>query len=606
MKYFLNNKSRPGTVLLLFSVLSSLFILIGVSLCINTASDTNITIKEKERSKLEFAAASGLNRAKAKIETYYSEVLTKLKPDIVFEGTEEDDTDVAPAQKLFTDEAFTSGANVDYYSYDVENEDSDTIHIDYSIYLEDDSDWTDYSSYTSKKFKVEAVAYSDSDAWVGMEEDVYVIRKSLCSYQIFFKDELEILPGPNFTLTGDIHTNSDMYLNAGNTLTIQADKVTSSGDIYRGRLDKDAVGGTVKISSVDKDGSLVNFDAGDDSTAEDWVDIASSNWQGTVKDSSLGQAEIDVPNLESFEPDGYYADEADLKIVVNVDSSGNTTYDITANGLSVSNASLNNALSETKFYDNREFKSNEKKSKITQIDMHALKDSGYYPDNGLIYMTRNDAVAGSDGDSSRVPNGFKIFNGDHDPTDSSKYVPTVLPAPTSFVSDLPVYVQGDFNLHTSSNPDTDSWQPCGVIADSVTVLSNKWEDSKNDSSSDGLRSAASTEYNFAMISGNVGTEPGKYSGGFENFPRMLESWSGKTLTMKGSFIQLYRSKYATGLWQYGKYYKAPTRNWSYEERFRNLNELPPKFVDMFPSSSNGVVRQNTSLISKTNSLIYEE
>ncbi len=40
-------------------------------------------------------------------------------------------------------------------------------------------------------------------------------------FAAFYNNDLEILPGPSMTLSGPVHTNSDLYLGADNTLTVQ-------------------------------------------------------------------------------------------------------------------------------------------------------------------------------------------------------------------------------------------------------------------------------------------------------------------------------------------------------------------------------------------------
>lgn len=88
---------------------------------------------------------------------------------------------------------------------------------------------------------------------------------------------------------------------------------------------------------------------------------------------------------------------------------------------------------------------------------------------------------------------------------------------------------------------------------------------------------------------------------------MLENWGGKSLTIKGGLMQLFRSQYATGNWAYGGYYDAPSRNWSAEERFENLEDFPPIFTGLFPSTNMGIVYSSWSRLNKSEaSLIAEE
>ena len=57
-----------------------------------------------------------------------------------------------------------------------------------------------------------------------------------------------------------------------------------------------------------------------------------------------------------------------------------------------------------------------------------------------------------------------------------------------------------------------------------------------------------------------------YSGGFENYPRFHENWSGVTLKLRGAFGCFWESRYGLGRWRYGgKIYTAPNRDWNYDE-----------------------------------------
>ncbi len=599
---------RKGSALILVTALSSLLLLVAIATSVNSVSDIKITSEEKIRTDLEFACESGLNRAKTKIEqSFNNKNLNALEPFISFQGTDVDDTGVKPEEKAFNDEDFTL-AGPDYYSFSViPAGGGKQIFVQYAISNGRDDDenngWLKSQAYTTNKLKIESMAYIPGSGWVGMSKDVYAKRTTLFMYQIFFQNDLEILPGPNFNLSGLIHTNENLYLNSNATLSIYSDSVTAAGTITRGRLDSNAVGGTVNITSENKDGDMESMSNGQDSSNDEWVDIATSKWQGVVKDKSLGATKLEVPQLKSFQPDGYYSQQAGINIKVK-NNSGTISYEVKYNGTTqtFTSAQLNGALAETTVYDYREYPSgstpkNNKSEKITNVDINKLKTAlNYYPDNGLVYMTREDAIADNDGnefspDANRVVRGFKLING------------STLPDATTFVSNQPVYIQGDFNKHTSTDVMQDTWKPCAVISDSITLLSNSWNDSKSNwkysAVNPGLQMpvASNTQYNTVFLTGNVPTKYGQYSGGLENFPRFLENWGGKTVDISGGFIQLFRSQYATGLWN-GSYYGAPTRDWKSESRFTDLNDLPPGFADLFPSASIGLTSSNWQPISK--------
>ncbi|MGH7942711.1 MAG: hypothetical protein ACREE6_12760, partial [Limisphaerales bacterium] len=67
-----------------------------------------------------------------------------------------------------------------------------------------------------------------------------------------------------------------------------------------------------------------------------------------------------------------------------------------------------------------------------------------------------------------------------------------------------------------------------------------------------------------------------YSGGIENFLRLLEDWNGKTLTYNGSIMVMFASKYATNYWQLPEaYYYFPNRQWAFDTNFLIQSDLPP-------------------------------
>ena len=76
--------------------------------------------------------------------------------------------------------------------------------------------------------------------------------------------------------------------------------------------------------------------------------------------------------------------------------------------------------------------------------------------------------------------------------------------------------------------------------------------------------------------GAAGIDSGNYNGGLENYPRFHESWSGDTLTYRGSFVSLDTPRYATGSWgAQGQYYNPPARDWDFDQQFLSADTLPP-------------------------------
>jgi hypothetical protein len=127
------------------------------------------------------------------------------------------------------------------------------------------------------------------------------------------------------------------------------------------------------------------------------------------------------------------------------------------------------------------------------------------------------------------------------------------------------------------------------MADAVTVLSNNWGPNGYDTKGNeavGNRDAENTSIYAGMISGIVPTTGSSYSGGLENYFRLLEDWSwsnpDKALTYRGSMVMLYPSEVATGAWKSpgtgNNVYTAPIRDWAFDTLFK---DKPPPGTPTF-------------------------
>jgi len=96
--------------------------------------------------------------------------------------------------------------------------------------------------------------------------------------------------------------------------------------------------------------------------------------------------------------------------------------------------------------------------------------------------------------------------------------------------------------------------------------------------SSSVSSWTGVEVAAAFISGTTTTSPTstgtqEYSGGVHNMPRFLESWSGKTVAIRGSLVSMYNARVATVSWG-ADYYDPPTRQWGFDQLFAN-GTFPP-------------------------------
>jgi hypothetical protein len=176
-----------------------------------------------------------------------------------------------------------------------------------------------------------------------------------------------------------------------------------------------------------------------------------------------------------------------------------------------------------------------------------------------------------------------------------------LPGPLTIVTDRALYVQGDYN---NFNTNLEK-QPAALIGDTITVLSNKCDGGDKEKETQGMINcgvkdkltldASATTINAAFLSytdpsdGNIGSSgyPSvhKYSGGLNNYMRMVEDWGGIDFNYTGSFVSLGTPQEYSGVYHSGggkslfvsggNYYNVPNRNFNYETDFNAFDKLPP-------------------------------
>lgn len=172
------------------------------------------------------------------------------------------------------------------------------------------------------------------------------------------------------------------------------------------------------------------------------------------------------------------------------------------------------------------------------------------------------------------------------------------PTGVTMASDQAFYVEGDYNTTADA---THPKMPAAVIGDTINVLSRHWSSHTwanvggcmpacwNDCQSRQAlpcrpAGAALTTTAYTAFLGGVDVTPlnggsTTYNGGFENYPRFHESWTGATLTYRGSYVSLGQPKHANGAWtgtgSPPGIYDPPVRQWDYDVDFQDVKWLPP-------------------------------
>ncbi len=405
-----------------------------------------------------------------------------------------------------------------------------------------------------------------------VRQDLQLASIPVFQFAIFYGMDLEINPGAQMRITGKVHGNSCIY--AAPVVGLEfLDDVTAVSRIYHYRHPSDPTGGS-KVEPVYRKENMENVSSltlpiGTNNTPQAVRDILNLPPAGENPLSPLGQQR--------------YYNLCDLVIATTTSnvlvyagawkSFAYVGKDVNPTQPTASYSFVNSTAS---FYDARE----KKWTQTTEIDVGKLKTWMNNAGSALNFSAQ--FSMGHDLNSVYVydqrPPGAKL------PAVRVSNARELPPSGLTVATALPLYVKGHFNapIITAGSTDTSATEPSSLIGDAITILSGSWSDS---ASATLMRDATHTTVNAALLAGIVpstvsaGTK--KYSGGVENFPRMLEDWSGQTLTYNGSMVVLFPSQYATNFWvTTGNYYNAPTRKWAFDVNFLDYDRLPPATPQM--------------------------
>lgn len=170
------------------------------------------------------------------------------------------------------------------------------------------------------------------------------------------------------------------------------------------------------------------------------------------------------------------------------------------------------------------------------------------------------------------PNALRVVNG-------ANLNGARLPRGISIISNLPVYLVGDFNTSSNISSSTATpWVSSLVGGDKVVLISNNWNDSRSGWSVDPNsinRVATNTRYNVALL-----TEPSS------TLTSLLEDWAGRDLTVNGSMVYGYNAVYALheNTCCGNRTYDPPNRNFNFDPHFGLITNQPPG-TPVFPVSA---------------------
>jgi hypothetical protein len=392
---------------------------------------------------------------------------------------------------------------------------------------------------------------------VGLLQQIQLASIPLFQFAIFYAVDLEINPLADLRVIGRVHSNADIFTEPqGNALLDFVSDVTAAGQInaFKKPSDPQDRASTYNVVFEGLHGprvSSLTLPIGTSNSPETVHAILEKSPAGEDRDSQMGRQR--------------YYNKADLIILV-----ADHTVQVTSgafNNFSTAIASsewTNFVTTNLTFFNSREGKT----IRTTELDIGKLRQ--WSATNTTLRAAlgkdvRAVFVADSRSQSGTTQSGVRVANGQ------------TLPASgLTVATPNPLYVKGNYNAPVSAlgTTNTSATLPASLVGDAVTILSTSWNDT-NSTSVLGSRVAGDTTVNAAILTGNVPTGGGYYSGGVENLPRLLETWSGRILTYNGSMAAMFYSKIAVAPWGGTNVYVPPKFQWALDLNYFDPTRLPP-------------------------------
>lgn len=409
----------------------------------------------------------------------------------------------------------------------------------------------------------------------------------LFQFGVFYEGDLEIHNGPPLTFAGWVHTNGNLYLTSDNQFF--KDLVTTAGSVYWERKAYDERRNGVWINRADSTPVRLDFDSRSDPTPAAFSAQSQSHFDGRLMTSAMGVTPLrlplptGMPAIAMIQP-RIAGDAPEVQLVkmawkadfhMTVDVAQLAT--LCATGMAVLARPGGRQAPDAAacplifhgqpdaFLEGRE----DIRPDLVSVDAGALQNwilgDSAHRHIEIMYITfinSNAGISGQDYPAVRLYNGSQLRE------------------PFTVATDAPMYIQGDYN--------SVGWFPTALLADAITFLSNQWTDAAHAVYSSPANTTGMWVY-AAIAAGHsatpcdwqvAGCTAPPYGGGLENFPRFLEDWggssTGRTMHYRGSLVSLFESAKANlHLWSWRGYYNPPQRDWQFDLRFRDPNNLPP-------------------------------
>ena len=396
-----------------------------------------------------------------------------------------------------------------------------------------------------------------------VQQDIQLASIPVFQFAIFYNSLLEFTYAAPLVVRGRVHANNNIYLGSIADLTLQRD-ITATGTIgkqaWGGYALNQFTGAITYGGNVATNVSSLTLPIGTNNTAAAVREVINIPPVGELANSAMSQQR--------------YYNKAEMLILVSnatVTVKVKTPFDSSPTTINWTNANYFIATNAS-FIDQRESRT----MKTTELDIAKFQ----------IWAATNTAVIAKLG-AGNTPNIIYVAD-DRSVSGSQKTAVRLINGQTQSTRGLtlatvnPLYVKGHYNCTNAAHlgsTNTSSSRPASLIADALTIQSGAWSDQSSNSGYTS-RVATDTTVNAAILAGVVysagPTGESPFSGGVVNYPRLLEDWHGRQLTLNGSLVNMFDSARATAPFQSpGVYYYAPNRSFNFDANFLDATKQPP-------------------------------
>jgi hypothetical protein len=480
---------------------------------------------------------------------------------------------------------------------------------------------------------IQATGVAPGGAKSEIDAEIRLYQVPIFQFGVFYEGDLEINPGPPMQVGGPVHTNGNAYFRAGNGLKFQG-PITVAGTLYQwtklGNIGYFLAPDTSAIFEPSLNVSITAMDPGTQPPAVGGVRNVVDGAERISLPIGGAVPERLIAPRDSADPVALAKQQIDRKIPC---PGGHCPLNRFVVG---KDAKPSWIKGPSVFFDRREKRWVKVWDFDVSLIPSSFKDSIFYladttwtasdrgAKRGFVlnafrivnggFLPRNMSIASANpvyilGDFN-IPNpGGRCRPADYTGTvpDSLKYCNAMIAsdAVTLLSSRWPEYDYAHRGMLGSleQNPSNPYWTT--FLGATLNSSTGKMDSSFAPEPTKGVPDDCATtgcgplRVNAAILSGNKTTPAfalppsntsnqvfeDNYEGGWHNSIRFLENLSKDTVFFKGSFVCVWKASFrgldtssasrtflansVTG------YFMPPTRVWSYDERFKNLNNMPP-------------------------------